>query len=174
MSNLDDLFSGMAKSSVNDRGAFFTEGLFTVEVKSLEFRNGFKGQSFIAKFEVKESNSAEHQVGVTRSWIVKLDKPKTKDQAMGDIKGLIFALVGVDPKSVKGPELDPGAHEQATKLFKCAIDETYAKASGVDPKALIGKRVKLECTGIKTQPTADKPQGGDFTRHAWSPAAASA
>jgi hypothetical protein len=169
--DLDTLFSGMNKSAVSDSASFFTEGLYTVEVRSLEFRNGFKGHSFIAKFEVKESNSPETLVGVTRSWIVKLDKPSTKERAMGDIKGLIFALCGTDPKTVKGPELDPSAHEQATKLFKCAIDETYAKANGVDPRALIGKTVKLECTGVKTKPTADKPGGGDFTRHAWSPAA---
>jgi hypothetical protein len=167
--DLDSLFSGMAKSTLTDKGAFFTEGLYLCEVASLEFRNGFKGQSFIAKLKVVESNNEGHRPGVTRSWIVKLDRPDTKAQAMGDIKSLIFALCGVNPKDVKAPEVDPKAHEQATMLFKCAIDETYAKANNIDPKMFIGRQVKLECTSVKTKPTDKKPEGGDFTRHAWSP-----
>ncbi len=169
MSDLDALFSGMASSALNDRASFFPEGLYDCEVKALEYRNGFKGQSFIAKFAVLSSNNPEAPIGTTRSWIVKLDKPKTKAQAMGDIKSLIFALLGHEPRNIKAPEVDPGPHEQATKLFKCAIDETFAKANDVDPKAFIGRKVHLECTTVKTAPTPDRPQGGDFTRHAWAP-----
>lgn len=167
--DLDTLFAGMQQSALNDRGEFFAEGLYTVEAKSFEFRDGFKGKSFIAKFAVVESNNPDTPVGVTRSWIVKLDKAATKAQAMGDIKSLMFALSGVDPRQVKSPELDPGAHEQATKLFKASIDETYAKTIGVDPRLLVGRRVRLEATTVKTKATADRPNGGEFTRHSWTP-----
>lgn len=168
--DLDTLFSGMAGSEVNVRGEFFDQGLYTAEVLSLKYQNGFKGQSFIAKFKVLTSNNGT-PAGVTRSWIVKLDKPKTKQSAMGDIKQLFLALTGIDPKTVKSPEIDPKTHEQATRLFKCAIDAEYAKKCDVDPNEFVGATVALEATTVQTQPTAERPNGGTFTRMSWSPSA---
>lgn len=161
----------MAKATVSDRSDFFKDGLYDLETKSFEFRDGHKGLSFIAKFVVKSSTNSEIQPGMTRSWIVKLDGSKDqKSMAMGDIKGLFFALAGTTTKDVGPPEKNPSAHEQATKAFKCSINETYAKANGFDPNFLVGRPVKLECTLTKTKPSEKKPQGGEFTRHAWSPA----
>jgi hypothetical protein len=168
--DLDTIFANMEKASISDKGAFFGPGLYLLQVESLEYRNGYKGESFIAKFKVLGSDNDEHGEGVTRSWIVKLDKPKTKVQVMGEIKSLFFSLLGVAPKDVPSPDKDPKAHADIVAMFKCAVDETYARSKGVDPKAFIGKKVRLEATTVKTAPSPERPTGGEFTRHAWSPA----
>jgi hypothetical protein len=165
--DLDQIFGNMEKASMSDKGSFFPGGLYTCALKSMEYRNGFKGQSFIAKFEVLESNNPDCAVGSTRSWIVKLDKQETKEQAMGDIKALIFALLGKSAKDVGSADKNPLAHKQAVALFKAHIDENYGpkfKAEfGVDAPSLVGRPVSLEATSVKTK------AGGDFTRHSWSP-----
>ncbi len=171
--DLDSIFSNMEKASMSDKGSFFGPGLYLCELQSLEYREGFKGRSFIAKFGIVESNNEEHPAGATRSWIVKLDRADTKDMAMGDIKSLIFALLGKAPRDVGSADKNPKAHAQAVALFKAQLKDeakaAFKEAYGIDAPNLRGKRVKLEATATKSQKT-----GNDFTRHAWSPALAAA
>lgn len=169
--DLDTLFAGMEKSTTSDRSDFFKSGLYTVTTKSFELRDGHKGLSFIARFKVLESNNPELTPGSTRSWIIKLDGTKDqKARAMGDIKGLIFALGGQTAAAVGSPEKNPQAHADAAKAFKCAVDETYAATCRVPVDALIDLPVKLEVAEVDTKPTPTNPNGGKFSRHAWSPA----
>jgi len=168
MSDLEALFEGMASAKGSSSGVFFTEGVYTTELKEIEFiPNGYKGKSVKFHCKVLESNNPQHAVGSTRVWILKLDKSKDENKrTMADIKGLIFALLGTSAKEVGSPETNPNAHEQATALFVAAIDTTYAKNKGLDPRALIGCKAGLECLSIKTK------GGGDYTRHVWTPVSA--
>lgn len=166
--NLDDLLDQMDKATINDKGEYFAKGLYRLNVDSLEFRNGHKGLSFIAKFKVVESNN-NTDVGVTRSWIVKLDKKENKAQAMGDIKAFVFALRGLNPRSAPSPEKDPNLHAGAVKLFKAAVDETFAKDNNIPHKWAIGKPINLEATTVATKPKTPGGPAGEFTRHSWSP-----
>jgi hypothetical protein len=83
--------------------------------------------------------------------------------AFSDMKSLAFALLGIDPKTVKKPEEDPSAHAFATDSLKAQCDATYAAANSLDADALIGIEVDLEAVMVKTK------AGGDFTRHNWAP-----
>lgn len=171
--DLDSIFGNMEKASVSDKGTFYNGGLYLNELISIEYREGFKGKSCIAKFKVLESNNEEDEVGSTRTWIVKLDNARTKDQAMGDIKGLIFALLGINPRQVGSPDKNPKAHKQAVDIFKAAIDPDFAsmlKDAGTPAPSLVGRKVALEATVVATAPSKDRPEGGKFTRHAWTPA----
>lgn len=176
--DLENIFGNMERASVTDKGTFFTHGLYLCTIESIEFRNGYKGQSVITKFRVEESNSTETSVGETRSWILKLDKPKTKDQALGDLKSLVFAALGFNPREVGSPDKNPGAHKQAVDIFKANIDPAKMaeltaamNAAGKDPAMLVlkGRKVRLEATEVVTAPSPDRPAGGKFTRHAWTP-----
>jgi hypothetical protein len=176
MSDIDELFDNMAEAEGSNSGVFFTEGLYEVSLKEVEFRpRGYKGKSVIFRFNVEASSDpANHQVGSTRVWICKLDKGEDqKKRTMSDIKNLMFALLGHDPNTLKSPEQHPKAHAQATALFKATIDPAYAKKENVDPNKVLGRRCKLEATKIMTNPR-DGRAPSPYTRHVWGPAAKTA
>lgn len=171
--DLDTIFKNMEDASVTQKGTFFNGGLYDLTLESIEYRDGFKGKSVIAKFKVDTSTNDQDGEGETRSWILKLDNPRTKEQAMGDIKQLIFALIGVDPASVGPSDRNPKAHKQAVEIFKGNVSEEYRaaweKENGKKLPVLKGRKVKLEATVVVTAPTEQRPNGGKFTRHTWSP-----
>jgi hypothetical protein len=173
MSDLEALFGGMALAESSGQQAdFFKGGVYSVTTKSFEFRDGYKGKSFIAKFVIDASNNPEVAVGSTRSWIVKLDGTKEqKTRAMGDIKNLFFALQGLNPDKVKKPEIDPTTHKEASHAFFCSVDAEYAKTKGegIEHLDFIGLPVKLEATEVDTKPKVVGGAPGKFTRHAWMP-----
>jgi len=165
----------METAKASGTGAYFGEGKFKVQVERVKMNaNGFRGKSFIVEFKVLETNNATQRedgtwngdpIGCTRSYVLKLDKP----QAFGDIKNLVFALIGQDPKKVGEPEQNPKAHAEATKLVKAACDANYAaalaKEQGVtlEDVSLEGLSANLETFKKKTQ------KGNDFTVHNWGP-----
>lgn len=144
------------------------EGKFVVLMKKMWVNDGHKGRFFIAEFEVEESSSPSDPVGSTRSWAV----PMTGERAaysFGDIKNLIFALTGREPRDCGSPEEQPALHAEATALVTAACDPAYAKKHGIDSTELIGLSVRLETRSKATKPSPQKPQGGTFTQHLWSP-----
>lgn len=168
---IEEMFAGMDTASGSSSGVFFTQGVYDVDLKEIEYRpNGYKGKSVFFRFEVKDSNNPEHPQGSTRVWICKLGKKPDEDKrTMADIKGLIFALLGTSAKEAGSPEQNPQAHQQATALFLAACDATYATKNKIAQDALVGQGCKLECQAIKTAPKPGATEGGTFTRHLWSP-----
>lgn len=164
------LLEGLATARSMQGGQYVKgEGKFLVEITKLFLNDGYKGKFFIAEFSIQESTSALDPVGTTRSWTVSLDGERGR-RALGDIKGLIFALTGKDPRDCGQPEDDPALHAEAAKLAMAACDEDYAKKNGVDPSLFVGVPVRLETLHKATQPKPGNPQGGTFTVHRWSPA----
>lgn len=178
MSEYDDLFSAMETSSSAQAADFFKPGNYVVAPKSFEVRRGgYRGDSFIARFAVKESNNPDIPVGSTRSWIMKLDgTPDKKKRALGDIKNFFFALQGIEPTSVPPFEKDKEPHQVATILFKAAIDANYAAENELDHFEFVGKSVCLEAveTEYEIQLGPRKGEKAVFTKHFWGPAKAQA
>lgn len=139
------------------------EGRFTVTSRRLFVSDGHKGKFVIFEFVVDSSNSETDPVGATRSWVLPLQGPRAK-RTLGEFKNLIFALTGDDPKDVGGPEENPQKHNEAGQLAMAAVDEAFAKKSGIDPELLVGQQVGLETRFKPTQ------NGGTFTVHDWFPA----
>lgn len=172
MSDLDDIFKDMANSKGGSSSTFFTQGVFGVALKGVEWiPDGYKGTSCKFHFTVvTSSNEAEHAIGATRTWILKLDKKEQRERTMADIKALIFALLGFNPRDLKNPETNPGAHQQATMLFKALIDPSFAAANNLVEKAagMIGRECVAEIEVVATKPRDGKP-AGQFTRHVFGP-----
>lgn len=173
MSMLDSIFDKMAGAQGSNSGVFFTEGLYKVTLKEIEFKpQGFKGKSCIFRFNVDETSRPDmHPVGSTRVWIIKLDRADTLERALADIKNMIFALCGIEPSTVKSPETAPQQHAQAADIFKAAIDATFSQQRQIPQNLVIGKQAALECLLVNTKPTPQNPNGGKFTKHVWSVAA---
>lgn len=167
--SLDALFDSMATAEGSSSGVFFTEGVYKVALKEIDYKPaGYKGKSCIFRFTVTESNNPEHPVGATRVWICKLDKSRDENvRTLADIKSLIFALGGKSIRDVGSAEANPKAHEQATKMFKAALDATFAKQEGIDPAVLFGREAKLEALKIPTKPKTPGGPPGEYTRHVW-------
>jgi hypothetical protein len=164
MPDIDKLFEGMGKAPMFGRGNYMAEGLYVVELTNVFVKPRFKGGNvFIAEFKILESNNDKHKVGTSGSWCPKLELPNT----FGDIKSLVFASTGTDPKSVKAEDVE--AHNDATLLARAACGSDSAKkeleAKGIKGEAasIVGARVRLECIQTKTK------ENKDFTRYTWSP-----
>jgi len=142
------------------------EGKFTLTTKKLFVNNGHKGRFFIAEFEVVESTSASDPVGASRSWAVPLTGERAA-RSFGEIKNLVFALTGKDPRDCGDPSSDPKLHKEATELVMAACDPTFAAKNKIDPTELLGLQVGLE---TNAKPIKSKP-GQNFTVHTWSPIA---
>jgi hypothetical protein len=131
--------------------------------------DGHKGKFFVAEFEVLESTSELDPVSSTRSWVAPLEGERAK-YSFGDIKNLVFAITGQNPKDVGDPSEDPKLHQEATQLVMAACDAEYAKKNKIDPTDLIDQEVALETFQKATKPKVGQTQGGVFTVHNWSPA----
>lgn len=168
---VESYFAGMAEAKPMSGGQYFKgEGRFSLETKRMFVNNGHKGKFFIAEFEVKESTSPLDPVGATRSWSVPLEGERVK-YSFGDIKNLIFALMGKNPSDVGAPNENPKLHQEATELVAAACDSEYAKKKGVGSEDLIGLPVDLETRFKATKPKPGQAVGGTFTIHTWSPTA---
>lgn len=162
MADIDALFGGMQNAPIFGRGNYMKEGNYLVQITNIFVKPRFKGGNvFVAEFKVLESDNPEQKVGGSGSWVPKIETPNT----FGDIKSLMFAATGTDPKHVKNE--DSKAHGEATRMAKAACGSESAKAElakeGIEDGFLIGLKVKLECNVVKTK------AGTDFTRYTWSP-----
>ena len=156
-------FDGMDKAKAQGGGQYIKgEGSFLVTIGRLFVNEGHKGKFFVAEFSVDESTSPQDPAGSTRSWVCPLQGERAQ-YSFGDIKNLIFALTGHDPKDVGSPSENPELHGEATKLVMAACDQAYAKKHGLDPTMLLGEKVFLETNAKPTK------KGGTFTTHRWSP-----
>jgi hypothetical protein len=178
MSNIEAMFANMATAKQMASGQHFKgEGAFVLRTKAMKVNDGHKGRFFVAEFEILASSSAQDPVGTTRSWAVPLTGERAQ-YSFGDIKGLVFALCGTNPKDVPQPEVDPAAHVEATQLVMAACDAEYAATKGIDTSLLVGQTVCLTTfyKATKPKPVA-QPDGtfkmvaGTFTVHQWTPAA---
>lgn len=166
---IESYFSGMTNAKAMGGGQYFKgAGKFKLRSKRMFTNDGHRGKFYIAEFEVLESSSAEDPVGATRSWAVPLEGERAK-YSFGDIKNLIFALTGQNPKDVGDPSTNQKLHQEATQLVMAACDAEFAKKNNIDPTLLIDQEVALETFLKATKPKPGQTQGGTFTVHAWAP-----
>lgn len=176
MSGIAAMFDGMDKAQVFGSGQFFKEGKFLLRVKSIKVNKGFKGNAFIAEFDVLQSEQQPgadgkqaDPPGSIRSWVVKLDNANGKGNPFSDIKCFAFALTGHDPKKAGQPEENPKLHAEATQVVKVAVDAEYAKSLGLSSDIFTGQLVGLQTHMKPTKPSVQNPQGGLFTVHNYFP-----
>lgn len=172
MGSASAYFDDMDTAKGSSSGTFFTTGVYTVALKEVEWiPDGYKGTSCKFHLAVKATNNEEHPVGQTRVWILKFDKKEQKERSMADIKSLLFALLGFDPRPLKNPDSNPKLHKQASMLFKALIDPEFAEANDfvAKAKAMIGKECLLEAEVVATKGKPPENKPGQFTRHAWGP-----
>jgi hypothetical protein len=159
--DIDAMFSGMAGAQMNGKGRKLGDGKYRVTAKSLKLKKGgYYGDSFIFEYDVARSDNEEHPVGSARSYTVNLKS----NQAFGDIKAVIFALImGRDPSSLADTKRFAAEHAEATDWFKAAIDPEAAKKMDVAENFVAGLEVDVEVQWVKTK------ENRDFAVHRWSP-----
>lgn len=170
------MFDGMDQAKTFGSGQYFGEGKFLLRVKSVKVNKGFKGDAFIAEFDVLQSEQSpdasgkmHDPPGAIRSWVVKLQNQNGKGNAFSDIKCFAFALTGIDPKAAGQPEENPKLHQEAAQVVKVAVDPEYAKSLGMSSDIFVGRLVGLQTHAKPTKPTVQNPQGGVFTVHNYFP-----
>jgi hypothetical protein len=164
--DIDQLYAGMAKAEIFGRGNYMGDGLYVVETKNIFVKEGFKGRSFICEFTVIESNNAEHAPGTSGSWVLKFENKFT----FGNITRLVMALLGY--ANTKENQQNEAIRLEVERVARAVSGSDKAKAElGADytEGMLVGLRVKLECSKVKTAPNAKNPVGGEYTAHDWSP-----
>lgn len=122
-------------------------------------------EQFIAEFRIRTSTVPDlHSPGSTASWVLR--DPSDETAGAGDLKDFCFAILGVEPRSVK--DSDDEAHQEAAALSLAALGEDEAfKFLEIPPDFFTGKRLRLETK------TVTKKNGDPFTKHVWSPSAVS-
>lgn len=119
---------------------------YKVKIKSvITMTSRKKDDLFIVEGQITESNCAERPVGQTASWVVNMKQ----DAALGNIKGFIAAVNGIDPAN--------------TDAVNENVTEEVCELAVSKEQPLADNEVKLECTMIKTK------ENKDFTLHRWSP-----
>lgn len=159
--DIDQMFAGMANAQMNGKGRRLGNGKYRVTAKALKLKKGGHfGDTFIFEFDVKTSANDEHKVGEARSYTVNLKS----QQAFGDIKALIFALImGKDPGSLTDTNRCAKEHAEATEWFKAAIDPDVAKKKDLPEDFVAGLEVDVDVQWIKTK------EQRDFAVHRWAP-----
>ncbi len=154
-------FAGIEDASVTAGGVYFLANkgpehtdenpkwepaLYVVEVlRLITMVSRKKEDLFILEGKIIESDNPERKAGMTSSWVVNLKQ----DAALGNIKGCIAALNGIEPSDKD--TVDANVTEEVCEL---AVD---------DSQPLAGTLVGLQCTMIKTK------KNTDFTLHTWMP-----
>ena len=165
MSDIDEMFAGMANAAPPGRGTYINDdGTYRVEVVKAFGKSGFRGKSFIVEFKVLTSSNPNVPVGCTRSWTVKWDKI----QNHADLKAFALAATGIEAVATSKRDADI----TATYMVYAAAGQLVAGDAAIKAKELLGDdgppfdgfQVMLDTEKTRTQ------AGGDFTRHKWSSA----
>jgi hypothetical protein len=164
--DIDVLFKGMKEAPMGRPKTYLDYGKYLVELTEMFVKNSEKDglPVFICRFTILESNNPKHPPNSEGSWTL---KGKPLQYGQGDIKALVLAILGVDPRTVKEGDAE---NHLASLLFRWILGSESAKAEVAampeqtrpDPDFYVGTRVRLE-----TKPKSpEKP----FTRHFWTPA----
>jgi len=156
-------FAGLGSIRTNQGGVYFLPGNYVVdlvEVKSILSRK--KKDCFIIGAKIVESDTAERKPGTVCSQVVTIN-PEYLETCLANIKQFAGAVLGIEDPDEYLAEVNPSipgdTPEEATDRFW--DDALESLVSDEQPAA--GLRMCLNCVNIKTK------NGGDFTKHYWSP-----
>lgn len=138
-------FTGIENAKTSEKLPPLSEGQYTLLVEALKvIDTRSKGKMFVAEFEVLESEGAKaNPRGSRASHLIKM----SLDSALGNIKGLIAAILGESEKNVTATLCDQataddqpcrGAHVRAEAFLtktKAGNDFTLVKYSAVPKNA---------------------------------------
>jgi hypothetical protein len=142
---------GFKDAKIGGRGAYFTDGLYRVEIETVKKVVTRKEQKYYtAECKILIAKNSALAPGMIRSWMVGTHQ----DNFYSDVKGFIAAIYGYDPSNTDNQKI---IDENVTPEF---AEKTYE----VQPTNLKGKIVDLEAF---TRPNKNKE--GQFTVHNWRP-----
>lgn len=145
-------YDGIEGATVSGGGVWFTDGHYDVEVDRVLEHNGQDNiLSYIIEATITATNNPERPVGLKCSQVIKFGG-KGKVMANVNVKVFLAAAFGLD---LNKPEDSARADRDITPtvVARCAAEDNPLK----------GKRLRLHCF------TTKKRDGGDFTKHVWSP-----
>lgn len=140
----------------SENGAYFKEGQYVVRLEGMKcFMSARgKGPMVVAEFTILASTNPENPVGTRASQTIKANGSK---YSLEDIRNLIVALAGLDEKE--------DAQRIATQLMPQIMNVV---ANAIKTGALNGRTANLRAWVKTSPPTAQRPQGGQFTKHTYS------
>lgn len=152
---MSNLWLGLRNAKISERGEFFGEGSFDLQINRLtsKMSDVGKGLMFIAEFTVLTSTQPKDPPMSDRVWIVKM----SNQAAPGNVKGLLVSALGKDHHTDQ-----LWIHNVFDPVCEMVMDR-YVGAEN----ALKDLFVHLETNVGKT-----KGRNGpitDFTYHNWSP-----
>ncbi|MBW2672101.1 MAG: hypothetical protein JRD89_01630 [Deltaproteobacteria bacterium] len=153
------LFNGMGSASATGSGVYFNSNHnYLCKVLCLKIiQSRSNDNMFVAEMEVIESDDPERGPGSCPAWVVNFKH----DSALGNIKGLLGALNGVNPNEVEALNALFSEVNEKGETVDISVDISEYAVSEANP--LAGNTVRLRTEGIKTR------AGGDFTKHLWRP-----
>lgn len=164
-----NLWEEMETATIGGGGNYLPSGFNgVVRIKRCHFHKGFEQDlAFIAEYEVIESNMPGIAVGASYSWYQgKLEDKKMRTTALGEIKGFIAAVIGIDPgnKSAVDAEVAP----QLRTLIGNGLGDTEALITGT------ANGFEGECVHVETWNKVTRENKKDFTKHKFTPLKAAA
>ncbi len=148
------LFANLANATITESGSYLPPNFRgKIQIDKCQIVHPRSGPpAFVVDFTILESNLNDVKVGETRNWYQKHND--SFDAAVLEFMAGVFGFNLNDPiqKAKMDAELKPNAPQ-------------YAEAAVGPQQILKGRHVRVETRMKETR------GGGDFTRHAWSPAA---
>lgn len=114
-----------------------------------------KGDAFIAEFDILESTSPNLKPGTKASFYQGMVK---KDTAFGSIKGLTYAVLGLDPEKTADAKK---IAEEVDPVIEAELDRA------IETNHMAGATL-----GCQTVTRVSKTTGKPYTAHNWLPASA--
>ncbi len=154
------IWDDMKAATIGGGGNYLPAGFNgDVKIKRCQLHKGFQAdEAFIAEFEILSTNMpGKVDEGTSASWYQgKLNHPKMRGTALGEVKGFVAAVCGIDPRDAKAikERVDP----ELVALMEAVTGEE---------NAFEGRTVHVETWNKVT-----KEQKKDFTKHAFSPSRA--
>lgn len=139
-------FTAINQAQVSAGGVYFLPGSYVTEILRVFVMKNWKGDEFfIAECKILDSDNSERPVGSKASMVVNMDNVS----AMGNIKAFLAAASGIDPKN--------------SVRVNAEITEEIAEIAVAEGNPFAGTVLELDARIVKTR------EGGDFTKHFWSP-----
>lgn len=159
-----NLWEEMQEATIGGGGNYLPAGFKgAVQIKRCQWHKGFQQDlAFIAEYEVIESNLPNVAVGASFSWYQgKLEDKKMRKTALGEIKGFIAAVLGIDPsdKAAVDSEVAP----QLQGLIGSGPGDERAFVTGTD------NGFENECVRVETWNKVTRENKKDFTKHKFTP-----
>jgi hypothetical protein len=157
-------FGGVGDAKMTKRGVFlepvagddgeYSTGEYEVEIQRCEYFKSRKNEEyFVCEYKVVASNNEKHPVGLTRTWMPKMNE----DMSEANLKGFVLACLGIDANDEPAIEK---VKDEIPDVLEAALDGPDKE----NTNALKGTRIHVSVQRIITK---EKKQ--PFNAHTFAP-----